>query len=183
MDRVAVAIYWLAVRTGQLLLVLLAVLIFVAIGGVGFLLAPPIGVLTAVSIVPAIALAGYVWWSEITANEPFTLLAATFLFGILMAGYAAVLNCLLQAYFSTFGIVGLILFYFIVVGPVEETVKLLAVRLYAYNDDRFGAIIDGAVYGAVAGLGFATIENAIYISRAATDRKRLAGLRPDRHRE
>ena len=54
-------------------------------------------------------------------------------------------------------------FFFVVVGPVEESVKLLAVRLYAYRDDRFDAVIDGAVYGAAAGLGFATIENALYI--------------------
>jgi RsiW-degrading membrane proteinase PrsW (M82 family) len=43
-------------------------------------------------------------------------------------------------------------------------VKLLAVRLYAYRSPAFDAVIDGAVYGAVAGLGFATIENAVYIS-------------------
>lgn len=43
---------------------------------------------------------------------------------------------------------------------------MLAVRLYAYEDERFAAVVDGAVYGAVAGLGFATIENAVYISRA-----------------
>lgn len=42
--------------------------------------------------------------------------------------------------------------------------KLLAVRLYAYNDARFAAVIDGAVYGTIAGLGFATIENGIHIS-------------------
>jgi len=59
----------------------------------------------------------------------------------------------------------MVLFFYLVVGPVEETVKLLAVWVYAYDDERFDAVIDGAVYGAVAGLGFATIENAIYISR------------------
>ena len=32
------------------------------------------------------------------------------------------------------------------------------------SHDAFGAVVDGAVYGAVAGLGFATIENALYIS-------------------
>lgn len=169
LDTVAVSIYWLAIRTGQIIVVLLALLIFIGIGGVSFLLDPPIGVLTTLSIVPALALAGYVWHSDITANEPFSLLAATFLLGVLMAGYAAILNSLLQPYFSALGIIGMVLFYFLVVGPVEETVKLLAVRLYAYGDDRFAAVIDGAVYGAVAGLGFATIENAIYISRALTE--------------
>jgi RsiW-degrading membrane proteinase PrsW (M82 family) len=58
-----------------------------------------------------------------------------------------------------------VLFFFVVVGPVEETVKLLAVRLLAYRSDRFNAVIDGAVYGAMAGLGFATIENSLYIAQ------------------
>lgn len=151
-----------------MILVLLALLIFIGIGGVGFLLDPPIGLLTALSIVPDLALTGYVWYGDITANEPFSFLAATFLLGVLMAGYAAVLNSVLQPYFSAIGIIGMVLFYFIIVGPVEETVKLLAVRLYAYGDDRFAAVIDGAVYGAIAVLGFATIENAPYISRALT---------------
>jgi RsiW-degrading membrane proteinase PrsW (M82 family) len=169
LDRISVAIYWLAVRTGQAILVVLALLIFVAIGGASILLDPPIGVLTVISIVPALVLAGYVWYSDVTANEPLSVLAITFLLGVLTAGYAAVLNSALQPYFSTLGALGMILFFYLVVGPVEETVKLLAVRLYAYNDDRFSAVIDGAVYGAVAGLGFASIENALYISRAVGD--------------
>jgi len=65
--------------------------------------------------------------------------------------------------FGLFPPTGSLLFFFVVVGPVEESVKLLAVRLYAFRDDRFDAVIDGAVYGAAAGLGFATIENALYI--------------------
>jgi RsiW-degrading membrane proteinase PrsW (M82 family) len=44
-------------------------------------------------------------------------------------------------------------------------VKWLAVRLLPYRHESFDAVIDGAVYGAAAGLGFATIENALYISR------------------
>jgi len=39
------------------------------------------------------------------------------------------------------------------------------VRLYAYTDARFDAVIDGAVYGAIAGLGFAVIENLVYIAQ------------------
>jgi RsiW-degrading membrane proteinase PrsW (M82 family) len=58
------------------------------------------------------------------------------------------------------------LYFYLVVGPVEESVKLLAVRLYAYRNRSFDAVVDGAVYGAVAGLGFATVENALYITRA-----------------
>jgi RsiW-degrading membrane proteinase PrsW (M82 family) len=166
LDRLSVGVYWLVVRTGQVMIVLVALLILIAIGGLSALTEPVIGVLTVLSALPALALAGYVWYSDVTTTEPLSLLAATFLLGVLTASFAAVLNGVLQPIFGSLGFLGMILFFYLVVGPVEETVKLLAVRLYAYNDYRFAAVIDGAVYGAMAGLGFATIENAIYISRA-----------------
>ena len=166
LDRFAVAVYWLAVRTGQALVILAALAILVAIGGLSAIADPAIALLTAASVVPALLLAGYVWRSDVTAREPLSLLAATFLLAVLTAGFAAVVNGLVQPAFSSLGIVGMILFFYVVVGPVEEAVKLLAVWLYAYDADRFAAVIDGAVYGAVAGLGFATIENAMYIGRA-----------------
>jgi RsiW-degrading membrane proteinase PrsW (M82 family) len=166
LDRLSVAVYWLVVRTGQAIVILFALLLLVLIGGVSVLTEPAIGVLTVLSAVPALALAAYVWYGDVTTSEPPSLLAVTFLLGVLTASFAAVLNGVVQPAFSTLGFVGMVLFFYLVVGPIEETVKLLAVRLYAYNDDRFAAVIDGAVYGAVAGLGFATIENALYISRA-----------------
>jgi RsiW-degrading membrane proteinase PrsW (M82 family) len=84
---------------------------------------------------------------------------------VLTANFAAVVNTVLQPLFAPLDFVGLALFFFLVVGPVEEAVKLLAVRLYAYGQDAFTSVIDGAVYGAVAGLGFATVENALFIGR------------------
>jgi RsiW-degrading membrane proteinase PrsW (M82 family) len=165
LDRLSVAIYWLAVRAGQTLALLGALVLLVGIGAVGAISDPAIGLLTAVSILPALLLVVYVWYSDVTAREPLTLMAATFLIAVLTAGFAAVLNGVLQPVFSAVGFLGMVLFFYLVVGPVEETVKLLAVWVYAYDDERFDAVIDGAVYGAVAGLGFATIENAIYISR------------------
>jgi RsiW-degrading membrane proteinase PrsW (M82 family) len=59
----------------------------------------------------------------------------------------------------------MVLFFFLIVGPIEESVKLLAVRLHAYRSRQFDAVIDGAVYGAMAGLGFAAIENTMYITQ------------------
>lgn len=166
LDRVSVAIHWGGIRAVKILVVLLALLVLVAVSGLSFLREPLIGVLTVFSAIPALLLAGYVWYSDITESEPISLLAATFLLGVLTAGFAAVLNGMLQPIFATLGAIGVVLFFYLVVGPVEEAVKLLAVLLYAYTDERFAAVIDGAVYGAIAGLGFATIENAIYISQA-----------------
>lgn len=166
LDRVSVALYRLGISGAKTVVVLFAILLLFGIGGITVITQPAIGVLTILSIIPAVALAAYVWYSDITTNEPFALLAATFFLGIITAGFAAVVNGISRPLFEPLGIVGVVLFFFVIVGPVEETVKLLAVRLYAYNDDRFDAVIDGAVYGAVAGLGFATIENALFISRA-----------------
>ena len=134
------------------------------VGGFAAVTDPVIGAFTVVSAIPAFGLAVYVYLTDVTAGEPPTMLAATFLLGIVTATFAAVINGVADAIIGD-GLIGFVLFYFLVVGPVEETVKLLAVWLYAYRDDRFAAVIDGAVYGAMAGLGFAFIENALYIGR------------------
>ncbi|MFW5963341.1 MAG: PrsW family glutamic-type intramembrane protease, partial [Natronomonas sp.] len=125
---------------------------------------PVIGTFIVASIVPALVIAVYVWRSDVTMAQPLDSLAVTFLLGILFASFAAVANTSLEGFFSAFGSIGLVLFFYLVVAPGEETVKLLAVRMYGYRRDEFAAVVDGAVYGAVAGLGFATIENTLYIT-------------------
>ena len=125
---------------------------------------PPIAVFFALSVVPAGLLAAFIWYTDITTNEPLGLVVATFLLAVLFATFAAVVNSVLGPAFQAIPVVGMALFFYLVVGPVEEGVKLLAVRAFAYRSDTFDAVIDGAVYGAIAGLGFAAIENAIYIS-------------------
>ncbi|PSP53424.1 PrsW family intramembrane metalloprotease, partial [Halobacteriales archaeon QH_7_68_42] len=49
LDRFAVAVYWLAVRTGQALVILAALAILVAIGGLSAIADPAIALLTAAS--------------------------------------------------------------------------------------------------------------------------------------
>ncbi|MFB6123591.1 MAG: PrsW family intramembrane metalloprotease [Haloferacaceae archaeon] len=166
LDRLASAIYRTLVALTRTAIVLTALLILVGIGGLSAITDPQIGALTLLSAIPALGLAAYVWYSDVTTSEPLSLLVATFLLGVLTANFAAVVNSLLQPWFQTLALVGNVLFFYVVVGPIEETVKLLAVRLYAFGHDSFDAVVDGAVYGAMAGLGFATIENALYITRS-----------------
>jgi len=169
LDRVAAAIYGLIVRTAWTIVVLTAFLILVGIGGLSALVDPQVGVLTVFSAIPAFGLAAYVYVSDPTSAEPLRVLGATFLLGILTASFAAVVNSVLQPAFDPLGFLGMAIFFFVVVGPVEEGVKLLAVRLYAYGNDSFNTVVDGAVYGAMAGLGFATVENSIFIARQLGD--------------
>lgn len=183
LDSFSAWLYRLGVASAKALVVLLALVFLIAqlvLGGLGAVADPVVGVLVVLSVVPAFAIAAYVWYLDITTEEPLSLLVATFLLAILFAMFAAVINSIGILPFGAIVVasqeiapgaegvasfVALSLFFFLVVGPVEETVKLLAVRLYAYRDVRFDAVIDGAVYGAAAGLGFATIENALYITQ------------------
>ncbi|WP_135663998.1 PrsW family intramembrane metalloprotease [Halorhabdus rudnickae] len=177
LDRMAVFVYHLLVTLARSAVVVLALLILAAqvlLGGLGTVADPVVGTLTLLSAIPALALAAYVWWADVTTGEPLSLLVATFLLGVLFAGFAGIVNSLLQPVVvgsaALIGVpaLGMVAMFLVVVGPVEEGVKLLAVRLHAFRDDRFDAVIDGAVYGAVAGLGFATIENTIYITTQTT---------------
>ncbi|WP_136688434.1 PrsW family intramembrane metalloprotease [Halorhabdus amylolytica] len=173
LDRVAVIVYHVLLALARSAVVALAALILVVqvvLGGLGTVTDPAIGTLTVLSAVPALALAVYVWRADVTTGEPLSLLVATFLLGVLFAGFAGIVNSLLEPVFvgsaALVGVpaLGMVAMFFVVVGPVEEGVKLLAVRLHAFRDGRFDAVIDGAVYGAIAGLGFATIENTLYIT-------------------
>ncbi|GAA0549871.1 PrsW family glutamic-type intramembrane protease [Halorubrum ejinorense] len=168
LDGLSVALHWFITRSAKAAVVLVAfagLLVILGSFGIGLLFDPAIAILLGLSVIPALGLAAYVYSSDVTTGEPLSLLVATFLLSILTATFAAVLNSELQPFFRPFGFPGLVLFFFLIVGPVEESVKLLAVRLYAYTDARFDAVIDGAVYGAIAGLGFVVIENLVYIAQ------------------
>ncbi|WP_323674575.1 PrsW family intramembrane metalloprotease [Halorubellus sp. PRR65] len=125
---------------------------------------PVVALFAGLSAVPALALAAYIYVADVTTKEPLALIAATFALAFVFASFAAIVNTAAEPLFAALGGLGLVAYYLLVVAPGEELVKLLAVRFYAYQDGRFDAVVDGAVYGAVAGLGFATIENAIYVT-------------------
>ncbi|SEO51543.1 Membrane proteinase PrsW, cleaves anti-sigma factor RsiW, M82 family [Halogranum amylolyticum] len=165
LDGLAVALYRLLAWSARFVVVASAFLILLGIGGLAALTDLQTSVLTLLSAIPALGLAAYVYYSDVTTGEPLSLLVATFMLGVLTASFAAVVNSLLGPMFRSIAVVGSVLFFFLVVAPIEETVKLLAVRLYAYRSSRFDAVVDGAVYGAMAGLGFATIENSLYIAQ------------------
>ncbi|WP_408956970.1 PrsW family intramembrane metalloprotease [Natrinema sp. 74] len=164
-DLLAYAIYT-AVSYGfraLVLLIAIAITLVLLVSPAAVVVRDPfVAAFFALSVVPAGLLAGYIWYADVTTNEPLWLLVVTFLLSVLFATFAAVINSVTA---TLLGIGGTALFFYLIVGPVEETVKLLAVQVFAYQKDSFDAVIDGAVYGAVAGLGFAAIENALYISR------------------
>lgn len=102
-------------------------------------------------------------------REPISLVAVTFILGIVATIPALVFNTL-GTIFTTilFGhesVLGNFIQFFGIVGPVEEGAKLLAVLVFAYKQPEFDEPIDGVIYSAAAALGFAAAENVLYVSQ------------------
>ena len=53
---------------------------------------------------------------------------------------------------------------FLLAAIPEEFFKLLTVLIFVYKKPAFDEPYDGIIYGAVASLGFATLENILYVS-------------------
>ena len=118
--------------------------------------------------IPTAIYVGIIYWVDRYEKEPFWLLSAVFLWGAIPS---VILAIFANRYFSiTFGpyIVSNLngLTSAAVVAPiVEETVKGLALIgvLFMRRDDIDG-ILDGIIYGAMVGMGFAMVENYFYFS-------------------
>jgi RsiW-degrading membrane proteinase PrsW (M82 family) len=56
---------------------------------------------------------------------------------------------------------------FLVVGPVEEFSKFLLARAFVFRLRHFDERVDGMIYAAAIALGFAAVENAIWLPQMA----------------
>lgn len=126
----------------------------------------------ALSAVPALALAAFVWYADVTSTPSPRVIAVSFLLGMAFVSIAGLLNpwlgnALISAFshYDIWQAVAASVLFFVVIAPVEESLKLLAVQFYAYRTTEFESVLSGAVFGAAAGLGFATMENAFYITQ------------------
>lgn len=151
---------------GALLLGLLVLLL------IGFETGPValmIGLVTATLPLPVYLL--LVLWIDRYESEPYWMLATAFFWGALVAVFFAfVLN-------TASGIAVALLtdsmragetFGAVISAPiVEETAKALILFIFFFwKKDEFDGVIDGIVYAAMAGLGFAMTENIQYYGRA-----------------
>lgn len=120
--------------------------------------------------VPMFLFATFVNWLDRYEKEPKLLLGAAFMWGVVIAGGGAyVLNTAVgigvysitgsvkAADFSTTSIAAPI---------IEEALKGLAVLvIFLMLRKEFDSILDGIVYGGITAMGFAAIENVLYIYR------------------
>ncbi len=89
--------------------------------------------------------------------EPLSLVVKMFLLGIVAAGIAFFVENQLILYLPA------IVFFAFAVPFVEELLKFSMVGLFVYRDHEFDEPMDGIVYATATALGFATLENIIYV--------------------
>jgi protease PrsW len=94
-----------------------------------------------------------------------SLLIRTFFFGVGVAIPVAIIESLLYpgSIQGNLSIPTALYAAFVVAGVTEELAKFLAVRLGPYRSPSFNQPEDGLVYAAAVALGFAAMENVIYV--------------------
>lgn len=100
--------------------------------------------------------------------EPVVWVLGVFLLGATVTVPVAVLEGVLGA------VAGGILAAVVVAPVCEEIAKYLVVKKTVYRSRVFDEPVDGIIYAAAAGLGFATIENILYLFSAFDESLLLA---------
>ena len=158
--------------TAILIALLLGLIVLLLIGVETGPVALLIGLVSATLPVPLYLI--LVLWIDRYESEPYWMLITAFFWGAMIAvffaflintvsGLAVALMTDSMAAGQTFGAV-------ISAPIVEETAKAFILFIFFFwKKDEFDGVIDGIVYAAMAGLGFAMTENIQYYGRAVME--------------
>ncbi len=117
------------------------------------------------ALLPAAVLMWYVYHKDTVEKEPVGLVTRVFLLGAVAGPVAAILENILFGVFEALipqGALLLVLEYFIGVAVVEEAGKYAALSTVRRHPE-FNYVFDGIVYAVAAALGFAALENVLYV--------------------
>lgn len=118
-------------------------------------------ILTAVT--PGIALALVIYAVDRHDREPAKLLIKIFIGGAFITIPIIFLESFLIGFNLFGGLLGAAYQSFIVAGFSEEFFKRFVVMKIAYKNKHFDERLDGIVYAVFSALGFATVENIMYV--------------------
>ncbi len=121
--------------------------------------------LLAISVAPAIYLAIVIYGKDKYDREPKIILLVAFLWGC----FSVIPAILLGGLWNSMGFslsknfIETAFYAFVAVGLSEELSKFIMLRFHAYRRPEFNEPFDGIVYAAFVSLGFATVENILYV--------------------
>ena len=126
----------------------------------------------ALGAAPGIAICLYFFYRDVYNKEPGLNLVVSFILGCLAIlpaiGFETAFpigNKVLTYHTATS--LETALFSYGIVAFSEEFSKFLGLRLYSYNQKAFDEPLDGIVYAVIISMGFATVENVMYVMNAA----------------
>lgn len=121
--------------------------------------------LLAAALLPAIVLLAFIYNKDKAEKEPIGLVVRVFILGAVAGPVAAIIENVAFGIFESMvpsGTLLLVLEYFVGVAAVEEGVKYAALNTIRKNPE-FNYIFDAVVYAVAASLGFAALENILYV--------------------
>lgn len=120
----------------------------------------------ALAVAPGLAICLFIFYKDSYNREPKVNLIVSFILGCLAIIPAIWFE---RTFFYTVDgtITGVAIFSYGIVAFSEEMGKFLGLRLYSYNQKSFDEPFDGIVYSILVSMGFATIENVMYVLNSA----------------
>lgn len=119
------------------------------------------------AVAPAIIIIVYIYFKDKFEKEPWRLLLKNFALGATVSIVLTfVLSFLIGKIFpplNNYSITDMFIRAFFVVALVEEFSKYIIVRSFAQKNKEFNEPFDGIVYAVVVSMGFATLENVLYV--------------------
>lgn len=119
------------------------------------------------AIAPSMIILAYVYFKDKFEKEPWTLLLKNFFLGATVSILMTfVLGGLLTKFLPTLesnNVLDMFVKAFFVVALVEEFSKYMIVRFFAQKNKEFNEPYDGIVYAVAVSMGFATLENVLYV--------------------
>jgi protease PrsW len=118
-----------------------------------------------IALAPAVAIILYIYLKDKHEREPLSLLAISFLYGIFSTLITLAINVPLDIFITLKEDDLVVQFYdaFFKVALVEEFSKFIFVRFILYPNKNFNEPFDGIVYAVMVSMGFATLENLVYV--------------------
>jgi len=118
------------------------------------------------AIAPVLIILFYVWLRDKYEREPFKLLLLSLLAGIIIVFPVILFERLLDSLNPAGSQVGNAAYEaFMVAALVEESFKFLALYLLFWRNKNLNEKFDGIVYAVFISLGFAGVENVMYVTQ------------------
>jgi protease PrsW len=121
--------------------------------------------LLSLAIAPGLAIILYIYLKDIHEREPLGLLLISFFYGVASVFITLTLSWPLDALlsFRDDDVMDQFANAFIKVAFIEEFSKFIFIRFILYYNKNFNEPYDGIIYAVMVGMGFATLENIIYV--------------------